>query len=74
MAGRGFDVVAVDGDAVGREAGSIKVAGVVLLGALSNHLPFAEATWRQAITSTVSPGWLTMNLAALAAGRQLEAA
>ncbi len=74
MAGRGFDVVAVDGDAVGREAGSVKVAGVVLLGALSNHLPFAEATWRQAITSTVSPGWLTMNLAALAAGRQLEAA
>jgi len=74
MADRSYRLVAVDGNAIGVEAGSAKVAGVVLLGALAIHLPFSEETWRQAIANTVAPGWLAMNLAAFAAGRRVEAA
>lgn len=71
MAGRGFGVVPVDGNAVAEGVGSVKVAGVVLVGALSTHLPFSEETWLQAISKNVPPSWLEMNLAAFAAGRRV---
>lgn len=74
MAGRGRRIVVVDGNAVGAQVGDAKVAGVVLVGALSNHLPFAAETWRQAIAGNVPASWLDMNLAAFAAGRRVGAA
>jgi indolepyruvate ferredoxin oxidoreductase beta subunit len=69
----GFRVIAVDGNAVGERAGSIKVAGVVLVGALSTHLPFAAETWEKAIAANVPASFLEMNLAAFAAGREVGA-
>ena len=39
-------VTVVDGNAVAQKVGDVKVAGVVLVGALSAHLPFAVETWR----------------------------
>ncbi len=66
-------VIAVDGNAVAEEAGSIKVAGVVLVGALSTHLPFETATWEKAIAAHVPASFLEMNLAAFAAGREVGA-
>jgi indolepyruvate ferredoxin oxidoreductase, beta subunit len=74
MRGQGYRLVALDASALGEEAGSAKVAGVVLLGALSNHLSFAEGTWRRAIESTVKSSWLPINLAAFAAGQGAGAA
>ena len=62
-------VIAVDGDAIAAKVGDLKVAGVVLVGALSTHLPFAAGTWEQAIARNVPASWLEMNLAAFAAGR-----
>ena len=63
-------VTVVDGNAVAQQVGDVKVAGVVLVGALSAYLPFAVETWEQAIARNVPAGWLTMNLAAFAAGRR----
>ncbi len=63
-------VTVVDGNAVAQRVGDVKVAGVVLVGALSAHLPFAVETWEQAIARNVPASWLTMNLAAFAAGRR----
>jgi indolepyruvate ferredoxin oxidoreductase beta subunit len=63
-------VTVVDGNAVAQRVGDVKVAGVVLVGALSAHLPFAVETWRQAIARNVPASWLEMNLAAFAAGRR----
>ena len=63
-------VTVVDGNAVAQQVGDVKVAGVVLVGALSAHLPFAVETWEQAIARNVPSSWLEMNLAAFAAGRQ----
>ena len=67
-------VVAVDGSAVAGEVGDVKVAGVVLVGALSLYLPFAAATWEAAIERNVPARWSAMNLAAFAAGRRAGAA
>jgi indolepyruvate ferredoxin oxidoreductase, beta subunit len=71
MAARGLRVIAVDGNAVAEETGSAKVAGVVLLGALSTRLAFVAETWERAIVGNVGAEWLDLNLAAFAAGRKL---
>ncbi len=71
MAAAGHDVVVVDGNAVALEVGDLKVAGIVLVGALSTHLPFAVETWRQAIARNVPKSWYELNLAAFAAGREV---
>jgi indolepyruvate ferredoxin oxidoreductase beta subunit len=62
-------VTVVDGNAIAQQVGDVKVAGVVLVGALSTHLPFAAETWEKAIDRNVPARWLKMNLAAFAAGR-----
>ena len=56
-----------------RRSAALKVAGVVLVGALSTQLDFAAETWEQAIAGNVPAGWLDMNLAAFAAGREVGA-
>ncbi len=66
-------VIPVDGNAVGEQVGSVKVAGVVLVGALSKHLPFTAGTWEKAIAANVPASFLEMNLAAFAAGREVGA-
>jgi indolepyruvate ferredoxin oxidoreductase beta subunit len=67
-------VIAVDGNAVAGDVGDVKVAGMVLVGALSLYLPFAAETWERAIERNVSARWFEMNLAAFAAGRRVGAA
>jgi len=74
MAAAGRHVIAIDAASVAAGAGSAKVAGVVLLGALSAHLAFAGHTWERAIAANVGAGWLEMNLAAFAAGRVIAEA
>ena len=65
----GQRVTVVDGNAIALEVGDLKVAGVVLVGALSTHLPFATSTWEKALARNVPASWLELNLAAFAAGR-----
>jgi indolepyruvate ferredoxin oxidoreductase beta subunit len=67
-------VTVVDGNAIAAQVGDLKVAGVVLVGALSRHLPFALETWERAIAENVPPSWLELNLAAFAAGRRVGGA
>jgi len=60
----------IDADEIACEAGSPKSANVVLMGALSLGLPFAEETWREVITSRVPPKTVDSNLRAFELGRQ----
>lgn len=55
------------------DAGSIKTANVVLLGALSAHLDFPDEAWERSIVSRVPAATVDMNLAAFHAGRSLVA-
>ncbi len=66
-------VIVVDGNGIALEVGDLKVAGIVLVGALSTHLPFALETWQEAIVRNVPPKWKDLNFAAFAAGREAGA-
>lgn len=60
----------IDADEIACEAGSPKSANVVLMGALSTGLPFAEETWREVISGRVPPKTVEANLRAFELGRQ----
>lgn len=60
----------IDADVLACEAGSPKSANVVLMGALSVGLPFAETTWRDVIAGRVPPKTVEANLAAFELGRR----
>jgi len=66
-------VIVVDGNGIALEVGDLKVAGIVLVGALSTHLPFDVETWHAAIVRNVPPKWKELNFAAFAAGREVGA-
>lgn len=55
---------------IAREAMSPKSTNVVLIGALSTALPFAEDTWTDVISKRVPPKTVDANLAAFGAGRK----
>ena len=59
---------------IARAANSPKSTNVVLMGALSTALPFAEETWKDVIAKRVPPKTVDANLAAFAAGRQAAGA
>jgi indolepyruvate ferredoxin oxidoreductase beta subunit len=61
--------VFLDAEALACEAGSPRSANVVLLGAASYGLPFAEATWAAVIEKRVPPKTVDANLRAFALGR-----
>lgn len=55
---------------IARELGNVRVVNVVMIGAMSNHLPIEDEIWRESISSLVKPEFLEFNLKAYDAGRQ----
>lgn len=51
------------------QAGNIRTANVVLVGALSTLVPFAEEHWQTALHERIPPKFLDVNLRAFALGR-----
>ena len=66
---RGVHVLAVDAEAIAREAGSLRAVNVALLGAASAVLPFAEEQWRRGLEAAVPAKILAVNLRAFELGR-----
>lgn len=62
-------LVLVDADALAKEAGTIKAANVVVLGAISAALDLPLEAWHKAIEQSVKPQHLALNIKAFAAGR-----
>lgn len=60
----------VDADELACEAGSPKSANVVLMGALSEGLPFSEEIWHEVISARVPPKTVDANLLAFSLGRK----
>ncbi len=60
----------IDAEELACEAGSPRSANVVLLGAMSAGLPFAEDLWREVIAKRVPPKTVEANLAAFELGRK----
>ena len=63
----------VDALEIAEGLGSPKSANVVIVGALSRHLPLEEAVWEKALEKRVKPAFLEVNRRAFAAGRALTA-
>jgi indolepyruvate ferredoxin oxidoreductase beta subunit len=61
--------VFIDAEDLACAAGSPRSANIVLMGALSIGLPFAEGTWRAVISQRVPPKTVEANLAAFECGR-----
>lgn len=62
--------VFLDAEALACEAGSPKSANIVLLGALSSGLEFAEELWVEVITARVPRHTVAVNLSAFRLGRK----
>jgi indolepyruvate ferredoxin oxidoreductase beta subunit len=58
----------VDANALAQQAGTIKAANVVMLGAVSGALPFAPETWETVIRRVVPPKTVDVNLNAFRLG------
>lgn len=62
----------VDGVGIGKELGNLKVENTVLLGALSNFLPFSLETWDEVLSKTFSSKLLPINKDAFNLGRNIS--
>jgi indolepyruvate ferredoxin oxidoreductase beta subunit len=67
-------LIAVDADALGREAGSVRAANVALVGAATHALPFASRAWERALELAVPAKMLELNRRAFALGREAATA
>ncbi len=63
------EVRAIDAASLATQAGTVKAVNVVMLGAVTRSLPFAEATWEGTIRRVVPPKTVDVNLQAFALGR-----
>ena len=65
------DFLLVDGQGLAREAGNLRAANTVLLGAVSRRLDIAESFWMQALEKMVPSKALEVNRKAFQLGREL---
>ncbi|MEI6448385.1 MAG: indolepyruvate oxidoreductase subunit beta [Actinomycetes bacterium] len=68
-AARGVRLVAIDAEALAREAGTLRAVNVALLGAASAVLPFTAESWQRGLAAAVPARILEVNLRAFALGR-----
>jgi indolepyruvate ferredoxin oxidoreductase, beta subunit len=60
---------AVDANGLAAEAGNVKAANMVMLGAIAAFLPFQDTTWKAIIPRVVPPKTVDANLRAFELGR-----
>jgi indolepyruvate ferredoxin oxidoreductase beta subunit len=65
------DFLLVDGQKIARDAGNVRAANTVLLGAVSRRLAIAEEFWMKALEKMVPPKALEVNKKAFLIGRGL---
>lgn len=63
------NVINVNGAKLAKKAGNEKTINMVLLGTLSNFLPFSEQTWMEVIKENVPKKTIDMNLEAFQLGK-----
>jgi indolepyruvate ferredoxin oxidoreductase beta subunit len=65
------DFLLVDGQKIAADAGNVRAANTVLLGAVSRRLAIAEEFWMKALEKMVPPKALEVNKKAFLIGREL---
>ena len=70
LTGYGITVICVDAFDLAREAGEVRTANMVMVGALSAFLPVDQAVYEEVIGARVPAKFRAVNLRAFAAGRK----
>lgn len=65
------DLLLVDGQKMAADAGNVRAANTVLLGAVSKRLSISEVYWLKALGKMVPPKALEVNMRAFQMGREL---
>lgn len=68
----GANLIAIEADKIAAELGNPRLVNTILLGALSNYLPFDQAMWDEVIKAKVKERFIDINLKALARGREIK--
>jgi indolepyruvate ferredoxin oxidoreductase beta subunit len=63
--------ISVDADRIAGELGNPRLVNTILLGILSNDLPFKKEQWVEAIRKRVKPKFVDINITALEKGREI---
>jgi len=66
-----IDVVTVDAFDIAREAGEVKAANIVMVGAMSTFLPMDVSVYEEIINTRIPERFRAVNLKAFAAGRKI---
>jgi indolepyruvate ferredoxin oxidoreductase beta subunit len=69
---RGANLIAIEADKIAAELGNPRLVNTILLGALSNYLPFDQRVWDEVIKAKVKERFIEVNLKALARGREIK--
>ncbi|MEA3467747.1 MAG: indolepyruvate oxidoreductase subunit beta [Thermodesulfobacteriota bacterium] len=69
----GIQVVTVDAFDIARDAGEVKAANVVMVGAMSAFLPMEASVYEEIINTRIPERFREVNLKAFAAGRKITA-
>lgn len=69
---QGIQVVTVAAFDIARDVGEVKVANVVMVGAMSNFLPMAAEVYEEIINTRVPERFREVNMKAFRAGRQIS--
>ncbi len=67
----GIEVVCVDAFEIAKDAGEVKAANVVMVGAMSTFLPMDVSVYEEIINTRVPERFREVNLKAFAAGRKI---
>lgn len=73
ISSQGIDVVTVDAFDIARDAGEVKAANVVMVGAMSAFLPMDAEVYENIINTRIPERFREVNLRAFAAGRKITA-
>jgi len=65
-------VISVPADKMAGELGNPRLVNTILLGVLSNHMPFSVDQWTEAMKSRIKERFIEVNLKAFAQGRELS--
>ena len=58
--------------AIAKEAGDTRCTNTVMVGWLSNHLPFSAESWQKVLEQCIKPKFISMNLKAFALGKKIS--
>ena len=72
MKAKAKNVIGVDADKIAAELGNPRLVNTILLGIMSNFMPFGEERWTNVIRQQVKERFVEINLAAFGRGRQIS--